>query len=290
LPEPDWYGSGLACTCAFPYDGVDIEASSAGDRMRRRVALLAGLLWLLPAPASAAPPANDDVDAATVVGALPFSDTVDASEATAATGDLDCSGLEDTHTVWYTITTQTDVVLGLRTTPQFPEHVHTSIATGSPGSLEFLQCSTSDTQTLTAAAGTTYFIQLSSAGDDPGGVVTFGVERVRPVSVFLALRKTGRVDGATVTVAGTLWCSRRLPPGSDVAVQGTLVQGSATGLLVPFHSAVGCPKTRLRWRTTVQVLAGAFAPGAATLTATAFACDEFTCAPSRTKTARIRLR
>jgi hypothetical protein len=259
--------------------------------MRSRVVLLAGLLLLsLPAPASAAPPANDDIGAATVVGALPFSDTVDTSEATAAAGDLDCSGLEDTHTVWYTITPQTDVVLGLRTTPQFPEHVHTSIATGSPGSLDFLQCSTSDTQTLTAAAGTTYFIQLSSAGDDPGGVITFGVERVRPVSVSLALRRTGQVDEATVTVAGTLWCSRRLPPGSDVAVQGTLGQGSATGLLVPFHSTVGCPRTRLRWRTTVQVLAGAFAPGPATLTATAFACDEFTCAPSSTKTARIRLR
>jgi len=40
----------------------------------------------------------------------------------------------------------------------------------------------------------------------------------------------------------------------------------------------------------VQVLAGTFAPGKATLTATAFACDEFTCAPNNTKTARIRLR
>jgi hypothetical protein len=272
---------------------VHIEASRAGDRMRARVTLLAGLLLLLalPAPASAAPPANDDVGAATVVGALPFSDTVDTSEATTAPGDLDCSGLEDTHTVWYTITPQTDVLLGLRTTPQFPEHVHTSIATGSPGSLSFLQCSTLDTQTLNATAGTTYFIQLSSAGDDPGGVVTFGVELVRPISVFLDLRKTGTVDQATVTVGGTLRCSRRLPPGADVAVQGTLSQGSATGLLVPFHSPVGCPtKTRLRWRTTVQVLAGTFAPGTATLTATAFACDEFTCATPSTRTARIQLR
>ncbi len=261
--------------------------------MRPRVALLAGLLLLLllPAPALAAPPANDDVGAATVVGALPFSDTVDTSEATAAAGDLDCSGLEDTHTVWYTITPQTDVVLGLRTMPQFPEHVFTSIATGSPGSLTFLQCSTLDTQTLTAAAGTTYFIQISSAGDDPGGLVTFSVEQVRPVSVFLDLRKTGNIDQTTVTVGGTLRCSRPLPPGADVAVQGTLSQGGATGLLVPFHSAVGCPtRTLLRWQTTVQVLAGTFTPGTATLTATAFACDEFTCATPSTRTARIRLR
>src|SRR6266545_3056 len=122
-----------------------------GGHMRRPLgvvfAVFAGLL-LLPASALAAAPANDDVTAATVISALPFADTVDTSEATAAAGDLDCSGLEDTHTVWYTITPQTDVVLGLRTTPQFPEHVHTSIATGSPGSLSFLQCSTLDTQTL----------------------------------------------------------------------------------------------------------------------------------------------
>jgi hypothetical protein len=80
-------------------------------------------------------------------------------------GDLDCGGLEDSHIVWYTITPQADVVLGLRTIPRFPEHVHTAVTTGSPGSLTFLQCPTSDSQTLNAAAGTTYFIQPSSSGN-----------------------------------------------------------------------------------------------------------------------------
>ena len=154
--------------------------------MRRRVALLAGLLWLLPAPASAAPPANDDVGAATVVGALPFSDTVDTSEATTAPGDLDCSGLEDTHTVWYTITPQTDVVLGLRTTPQFPEHVHTSIATGSPGSLSFLQCSTLDTQTLTATAGTIVLRDVEGTVHVfPNGSITTLANRSKDYSYYV---------------------------------------------------------------------------------------------------------
>lgn len=56
-------------------------------------------------------------------------------------------------------------MLGLRTIPRFPEHVHTAVATGSPGSLTFLQCPTSDSQTLNKAAGTTYFIQLSASGN-----------------------------------------------------------------------------------------------------------------------------
>jgi hypothetical protein len=253
------------------------------------VAVIAGLL-VLPTSALAAAPANDDITAATVISALPFADTVDTSEATAAAGDLDCSGLEDTHTVWYVITPTTDMLLGLRTEPQFAAEVSTSVASGSPGSLSFLQCSFAPTQPLAAKAGTTYYIQLASAGTDPGGLISFSVVQVDPVTVTLNLDKTGRIDGGLITVSGTLQCSRQLPPGSEVAVQGTLTQRSASGWLIPFHSAVGCPTTPLQWQTTVQVLAGTFVPGKATLTATAFACDAFTCAPNDTESARIRLR
>jgi hypothetical protein len=114
--------------------------------------------------------------------------------------------------------------------------------------------------------------------------------QVDPVTVTLSLDGTGRIDGGVITVGGTLGCSRPLPPGSEVVVQGTLEQRSATGWLVPFHSAVGCPTTPLQWQTTVQVLAGTFVRGKATLTATGFACDAFTCAPNETESARIRLR
>jgi hypothetical protein len=261
--------------------------------MRRRSSMLLAAfvsLLLLPAPALAAAPANDDVTAATTITTLPFTDTVDTSEATAAAGDLDCSGLVDTHTVWYTITPTTDMLLGLVTEPQFAAEVSTSVASGSPGSLSLLQCGFATTQTLDAKAGTSYYIQLASAGDDPGGLIRFGVVQVEPFTVTLGLDATGRIDHGVITVGGTLQCSRALPPGSEVVVQGTLEQRSATGWLVPFHSAVGCPVTPLRWQTTVQVLAGTFVRGRAVLTATAFACDAFTCAPNDTESARIRLR
>jgi hypothetical protein len=254
------------------------------------VGLLASVLSLQTAALAATAPTNDDVTAATVVAGLPFSDTVDTSEATAAPGDIDCSGLEDTHTVWYAITVATDTQLGLRTQAQSPAEVSTSIASGAPGSLTFVQCSFASTQTLSAKAGTTYYVQLASAGSDPGGIIDFSVVEVKPITVSLGLDKAGDIAGGTITVGGTLQCSRPLPPGSEVAVQGTLTQGTATGWLVPFHSAVGCPTTPLHWQTTVQVLAGTFGRGKATLSATAFACDEFTCAPNHTESARIRLR
>ena len=264
-----------------------------GEAMRRRLSIVLAVfasLLLLPTSAFAAAPANDDVTAATVIASPPFADTVDTSEATAAAGDLDCSGLEDTHTVWYAITPTTDMLLGLRTEPQFAAEVSTSVASGSPGSLSFLQCSFASTQTLDAKAGTTYYIQLASAGTDAGGLISFSVVQVEPVAITLSLDGTGRIDGGVITVSGTLGCSRPLPPGSEVVVQGTLTQRSASGWLVPFHWAVGCPTTPLRWQTTVQVRAGTFVRGRAILTATAFACDAFTCAPNDTESARIRLR
>jgi hypothetical protein len=257
--------------------------------MTRLVVLLVGLLAVPSLPLAAAPQ-NDEVAGATMVSALPFSDTVDTSEATAAPGDLDCSGLEDTHTVWYAISPTTDMVLGLRTQPQFPGEVSTSVATGSPGSLVLVQCSFASAQTLSVAAGTTYHIQLASAGSDPGGVINISMTAVDPISVSLRLHKTADINGSVTTVGGTIQCSRALPPGSEVVVQGTLSQGDASGWLVPFHSSVGCPASPLQWETTVQVLAGTFVQGKATLSATAFACDEFVCAPNDQTIARIRLR
>ncbi len=242
-------------------------------------------------PVLAASAPNDDIAQATQITSLPFSDTVDLATATEAAGDLDCSGLADTHTVWYTITPQTDMRLGLRTQSDGRE-VSTSVASGSPGSLTFLQCSFSSTQAFDAKAGTTYYIQLATAGDDPGGVVTFSVAQVQPLTVSLALRRTGSISSdGVVTVGGTLRCSRTLAPGSEVVVQGTLVQGDATGWLVPFHFTNGCSTSPMRWETTVQLLSSTgFTRGTARLTATGFACDEFICAENNTQQATIRLK
>lgn len=244
----------------------------------------------LAAPAIASAPTNDDIGGATQITNLPFGDTVDLSEATEAAGDLDCSGLADTHTVWYTITPENDIRLGLRAQTALPE-VSSAVASGSPGSLTFLQCSFSSTQAFDAEAGMTYYMQLATAGEEAGGLVDFSVEGVEPLAVFLVLNRTGRIsETGVVTVSGSVRCDRTIPPRSEVVVQGTLVQGQANGWLVPFHFTHGCSTSPQRWQTTVQQLSlVGFTKGQANLTATAFACDEFTCAPNDTQTARVRL-
>ena len=254
--------------------------------------LLAGLAALvLVSLATAAAPSNDDVGQALDITALPFADTVTLAEATAAAGDLDCSGLDDTHTVWYRITPQSDMRLGLRTANGDGIEVSTTVASGRPGSFTQLQCSFSQTQALDVTASTNYYIQLATAGADPGPVVDFSVVRVDPLAVEIGLSKSVLLSGAVATVSGTLHCSRRTPPGSETVVQGTLDQGATHGWLIPVHFPNGCSKAPMRWRTTVQILSGpGFVPGQASLSGTGFACDAFICAEPDTETVSAKLR
>ena len=254
--------------------------------------LLAGLAALTFASfAVAAAPTNDDVAQATDITTLPFADTVSLAEATEAAGDLDCSGLADTHTVWYRIAPQSDMRLGLRTSNHEGIEVSTTIASGQPGSFTQVGCSFSETQALNVTAGTTYYIQLATAGSDPGPVVNLSVARVEPLAVEISLSKSVSLRGGVATVSGTLHCSRTTPPGSETTVQGTLDQGATHGWLVPVHFAGGCSKTPMAWKTTVQILSGpGFVKGQASLSGTGFACDAFTCAEPDTETVSAKLR
>src|SRR5215210_4263540 len=229
--------------------------------------LLAGCAALvLVSLATAAMPSNDDVAQATEITTLPFADTLSLAEATATAGDLDCSGLDDTHTVWYRITPESDMRIGLSTANGDGTEVSTTVASGEPGSFTQLQCSFSQTQALDVTGGTSYYIQLATAGGDPGTVVDFSVVRVEPLEVQIALSKNVSLSGGVATVSGTLHCSRMTPPGSETVVQGTLDQGATHGWLVPVHFPNGCSKMPMRWRTTVQVLSGhGFVKGQASL-------------------------
>src|SRR6266545_8295282 len=157
--------------------------------MRLLLAGLAALVFV--SLAAAAAPSNDDVVQATDITTLPFADTVSLAEATAAVGDLDCSGLDDTHThtVWYRITPGSEMRLGLRTVNGEGIEVSTTVASGQPGSFTQLQCSFSQTQGLEVTAGTSYYIQLATAGADPGPVADFSVVHVQPLAVEIALSK-----------------------------------------------------------------------------------------------------
>jgi hypothetical protein len=242
--------------------------------------------------AFAAGPANDDIANAINVTSLPFTDSVDTSEATQAQDDLHCGTLVDGNTVWYKITPPKDMRIGFHVDTAVPE-LSMSIGTESAGSLSLYQCSFAHNDALDAKAGTTYFIQLATCCGTPGGPVTISLQDVPFLSTDLRIEHRGRIDSAgVVEVSGSVRCNRQTPPGSGVTVQGTLTQGSADGWLVPVHFSDGCSEQWMPWSTTVQLLsADGFASGRAQLEASVFACDEFdSCAVPVTKAGGVRLR
>src|SRR6266545_3924344 len=96
--------------------GIAWSPWTRGGQMRRPhirrlvVVSVAGLLLaLLHASAALAQPANDDFDSATVIAALPFSDSISTADATTAGDDPSCTGNE--HTVWYAFTPTQDGII-----------------------------------------------------------------------------------------------------------------------------------------------------------------------------------
>ncbi|HEV8574292.1 MAG TPA: hypothetical protein VGR43_06230 [Dehalococcoidia bacterium] len=242
--------------------------------------------------ALAAAPGNDDIANAVTVTRLPFSHTVDITEATHAPDDLHCGTLPGGNTVWYKITPRSDTRIGFHVETAVPE-LSMSIFDGWPGSSVMLYCSYSSYNALEATGGTTYYIQLATCCGAEGGPVTITMQEVQPLAVDLRTEHRAYKNGSgLIEVEGQVRCNRQTPPGSEVVVQGTLIQGAAQGWLVPVHLSGGCSERWMAWSTTVQVLTSeGFRSGKAALRTTAFACDEFdACAAPATKTLDVRLR
>jgi hypothetical protein len=113
-------------------------------------------------PALAAPPTNDNFADAQVITALPFSATVDTTEATIEVSEPEsCWFL--TNTVWYSFTPSQNTAV---TADTFGGAVSANLnvyrSTGSGiSSLQFMGCTTS-TQAFFFQAGQTYYLQAGS--------------------------------------------------------------------------------------------------------------------------------
>jgi hypothetical protein len=180
--------------------------------MRRRtrtlvVVSVAGLLVaLLSVSPALAQPANDDFDSATVIGALPFTDSISTADATTAGDDPFCNGFE--HTVWYAFTPTQDVVVRADTAGS-DYATSLGVYTGSRGGLSQVECQSFPARvTFTATANTTYFFMVASACcGGPGGSLVF---RVNPPpanddfdhpTVIGALPFTDSINTADATTA-----------------------------------------------------------------------------------------
>ena len=145
------------------------------------------LLAFRPVIAGAQAPGNDDIASATVISGLPFSDTLDTSEATTGPGDpySECTYNYLQATVWYVFTPPQDVLIEASTGGSSYRTVM-EVFSGSPDNLSYFGCvARNGTLFAQLSAGTTYYFMI---GADPayppppdsswGGNLVFNVSQV----------------------------------------------------------------------------------------------------------------
>lgn len=130
-------------------------------------------------PVSADPPSNDDFASATVVTEpLPFTDSINTSEATTAADDPSCTG---NATVWYQFTPSEDMVITANT---FGSDYTTTVSAWvlAGDDLNQVECWI-DEVLLTVTAGVTYYFVVATHDDEEppfGGNLIFSVNDVPP--------------------------------------------------------------------------------------------------------------
>jgi parallel beta-helix repeat protein len=212
------------------------------------------------------PPSNDDFDYAKTIRAIPYTDTLDTTEATTASDDPGC--IAGGGTVWYAFTPTQDTIIDASTSGS-TYFAPLSAYSGSRGSLQSLACGY-DRVTLTALAGqTVYFMVGSDFGS--GGTLVFTVTGRPPLAIDVAINPVGVVTPATgrATVYGTVTCTRPVP----VTISGELRRRLGRAIISgTFSLQVAC-EGLASWSADVISQNGLFTGGNATAAAYAVAYD-----------------
>ncbi|MGA8924766.1 MAG: hypothetical protein WA701_02985 [Solirubrobacterales bacterium] len=243
---------------------------------------IVGVTLTLPGVSSAwaqAPP-NDTFEQATVISSIPFSQTLDTSEATTDSTDAEagatCGLLFPPAAVWYEYTPSADQSL-LVSTSGSSYLTGVGVLTGSPGSLSAVSCSLG-LGSVSATAGQTYHIAVADVGGGSGGTLNLSVSTP---GFELSVDHFGQFDPKTgvATVTGTLITpTPTCPSGFSVIVSGTLSQRTggrtttadtgANPINVPCNGALPSQQ----WSITFTPLDGKFKGGPADVSADAVNC------------------
>jgi hypothetical protein len=166
-----------------------------------------------PPPPPPPAPDHDEIEDARTIGAIPFSDTTDTSDATAAADDPYCYG--QGPTVWYSFTPTADTRVELNTFGS--SYAATlSVYTGARGSLAQLACNAFSPGPgarvrFLAQANVTYHVMVGSYFTTTGGTLVLSAIPAPPPFTFdLQVDPRGTVEPSTgsATIRGTATCSQ----------------------------------------------------------------------------------
>jgi hypothetical protein len=256
----------------------------------RTVALLGALTTALGSTALvgtayAAVPSNDTFGSATAISSLPFSDTLDTTEATTDDDDHAAgsacgapSGPPEVHSVWYDYTASSDGTIRIDTSGS-DYQVGVAVLTGSPSGFSSVACFLGSSS-VQVVAGQTYHILVVDFGAGTGGTLRLSVSELTLPEAHVTIDRFGSFDQRTgvATVTGTLTCTGNGGGGvytSLVQPVGRIATISGYG----FADGAACDGSPHPWSTQIEPYSGGkFAGGHATASVSAFVCNESGCA------------
>jgi hypothetical protein len=255
-----------------------------------------GLAVLAGAPAAfAAAPSNDTFSGATSISSLPFTDTVDTTEATTDADDAQanatCGAPATDASVWYSLAGNGEFVTVDVSASDYSAGA--LVATGTQGNLATVACGPGSTAFL-AESGTTYYILVfddQQNGDGlNGGSMSLSVTSAPAPSVdALTVNSVAKFhkDGSA-TVSGTMTCSGGVNfTEIDISLSQTVGRTRISGF--GFAGDITCDGTAQAWSADVSADNGLFRGGKAAASVDAVACNDFTCSDiSLQKTINIK--
>jgi hypothetical protein len=298
-------GAGTVRLTGFACDILSCNetAIESSIRLRRGVfelpeAAVGGAPTLVQATA----PANDDMASPTIVGSIPFTDSLDTTGATiGATDPGYCFAPEigpDPASVWYSYAADASGPLLAST---FGSEYDTTLYVGTAdgaGGIQVLGCS-DDTRShesavrFDAVAGETYLFAVSASpfGGSVGGNLVFNLDVGPPAqAVELHVDPTGSFDGyGTATIRGTVSCAAPAPLGAVVIVELMQRVGNHELPSTSFLDIEGCPAKDIAFEAKASSPYGKYRGGHATAQVIFAACSDFECG-SETVDLQIRLR
>jgi hypothetical protein len=232
--------------------------------------------------ALAVAPGNDMYGGRTLVGATPFTDSLDTTEATTDSNDSDlnvvCGAPATAASVWYEVTAAADGGLAADASSS-TYSAGVMVATGSPGNWSLVACGPGAVG-WTATAGTTYAIlvfddQVDGAGN--GGTLNLTIDVIPPPPIAdITVNRFAAFNSSTgwATVSGTLVCT-----GAEFALVETSLSQRVGRFTIhgSGFSDLVCDGTPHTWSAVVLPENGKFAGGKAATVAFAVACGSFQC-------------
>jgi hypothetical protein len=231
----------------------------------------------LAAPVLAAAPSNDTYGSRLVIDALPFSHSLDTSEATTDALDVEanqCGAPFTDASVWYELVPDADAQI-IIDTPGSDYATGIFVLTGSPGSFSLEACGAGGVIVGASTGVTLTILVFDYDGEGNGGNLELTASLVPPPPVVdLAVNPSGSFNSRTgvATIRGTVTCTSGIDGGKNfINVQLTQAVGrfkfSGEGF-----AEFACDGTAHAWAVEVSSANGKFGGGKATVLASAFAC------------------